>query len=148
MMAMQLLNWQIDGVAHALSEAFFNDPMFTYILRDEQGRRKQLQWFFKSGIRYGMAYGQVYTNDMLEGGAIWLTPGHTTVTFRGMLQSGMLAAPLQMGWQAFGRFLTLTNATEVVHNRLISPHTIICSRWASGLRSREKALARICCSSS
>src|SRR5687768_8822892 len=102
-MAMQLLNWQVDGVAHTLSEAFFNDPMFTYILPDEQRRRKQLQWFFKSGLRYGMSYGSVCTNNTLDGGAIWLKPGRTTVTFQGMFRSGMLAAPLHLGLQAFGR---------------------------------------------
>jgi GNAT superfamily N-acetyltransferase len=136
--AVPISHAQIDRVANVLSEAFFNDPMFTYILPEEQRRLAPLKWFFKSGIRYGLSYGSVYTTHDREGGAIWLRPGSTTIHFLGMLRSGMVAAPLKFGWQSFGRFLTLSNTTEVAHKRLISqPHYYLLALGVSPVKQRR-----------
>ncbi len=111
---------QTESVVQVMSRAFFSDPMFTYILPNDQTRRVKLPWFFHVGIRYGLRYGEVYTTANAEGGAIWLSPGNTTFTFGRMLQTGMLAMPFAFGWAGFERFMNLNDYAEKAHKQSVS----------------------------
>jgi len=68
-------------------------------------------------IRYGLLYGEVYTNDAADGAAIWISPANTTLTFGQMLRMGMLAAPFKLGWAGCKRMMNVMDCTEKAHKR-------------------------------
>ncbi len=107
-----------------LARAFDDDPMMTYILPDDAARMKSGAWFFTAAAKYGNKFGEIYTTaDGVEGDAIWLPPGQQKVSPWRMAQVGMLAAPLHFGFSAFGRFLTVVNHVEHLHDRdMPQPH--------------------------
>jgi ribosomal protein S18 acetylase RimI-like enzyme len=112
-----LRNEQRSQVAETLGRAFFDDPLFEYLLPDEARRLAPLTWFMGAASRYGQVYGEVYTTDHSDCGAIWLPPGKTTMTPFGMARAGMLLAPLRLGFGGFGRFMGAMNHAEELHKR-------------------------------
>src|SRR5262245_19925973 len=83
--------------ARILSVAFQNEPRFSYVIPDEQGRRMILPWFFRSvAIPVCSTRGEIYTAENLAAAALWIRPGETAV-FRELLQSEILAAPFDLG---------------------------------------------------
>ncbi|MEN4010613.1 MAG: GNAT family N-acetyltransferase [Bellilinea sp.] len=112
---------QTGAVAQAMSRAFFNDPMFTYILPNEQARSEKMPRFFRAILAYGLRYGEVYTTNNADGGAIWLGPGKTEFTLGRMLRTGILwTVPLILGWDALERFKHLDTHEYKAHKQSIS----------------------------
>jgi len=109
-------------LAAVLSRAFHNEPNFAYITPDERARRAVLPWFFHSAIRVSQLYGEIYTTETLDGGALWISPGRV-LTFVRMLGAGMLAMPFKLGWKGFSRSVNLGTRVQEVHRRLARrPH--------------------------
>jgi GNAT superfamily N-acetyltransferase len=105
-----------------LSRAFHSEPNFTYIAPDERTRRAVLSWFFRSAIRAGQLYGEIYTTKAAEGGALWISPGRT-LTFGRMLRTGMLPMPFKLDWGSFRRSMNLGRRVREVHHRFAGkPH--------------------------
>jgi GNAT superfamily N-acetyltransferase len=103
----RLADSQMKRFGQVLSEAFYNEPNFTYILPNATVRRAALPWFFGVFVaRIGLHYGEVYTTETTDGGAIWQSPG-SKVTFAGALQAGMLAMPFKFGWGGLRRSMNL-----------------------------------------
>lgn len=114
----RMTSGQIADSAEVQSRAFFDDPMMVYILPDESKRMRQLEWFMGCALRYGERHGEVYTTgSQVDGNAIWLPPGEQKISTMRMIRAGMLAAPLRLGMGAFGRFMTLMDHLEKLHER-------------------------------
>jgi ribosomal protein S18 acetylase RimI-like enzyme len=115
---------QLEDSGHVLGRAFFDDPMTIFIMPDEAKRMAALTWFMRTGVGYGLRYGDVYTTpERVEGNAVWLPPGATTITPLRMLVSGMLLAPLKFGFPAFGRLNSVMSLFEKMHKRdMADPH--------------------------
>jgi ribosomal protein S18 acetylase RimI-like enzyme len=104
--------------AEVLAQAFHDDPFYEALLPDEGSRPKRLAWFMERMLRYGLAYGHVYTTPAVEGVACWFPPGHTSPGTKDILRSGLYALPLRLGLGAYRRlsdFMTYTDAMRTRH---------------------------------
>jgi ribosomal protein S18 acetylase RimI-like enzyme len=131
---------QVDFLAAVLGEACYNDPHFVYMIPDEHIRRRVSPWFFQSAIRAGQSYGEIYTTETTEGGALWLRPEHD-LTFGRMVRTGMMAMPFKLEWGISRRCLKLGASIAEVRKRLApSPHWYL---MALGVEtsSQENAIA-------
>ena len=109
---------EIGAAGAALGRAFFDDPLITYILPDEQKREGQVRWFMGQGAKYGHTWGEVHTTESgVEGAAVWLPPGDVKLTMTRMARNGLLLAPLKFGFGGFNRFLSAVNHLEHLHDR-------------------------------
>ena len=119
-----MLKSQIDESAAVLARAFYDDPMMRWIMPDDTKRAKDFPWFFHAAAVLGDRYGEVFTTgDKVDGDAVWLPPGGTTVTMGRMARVGMLKAPFKLGFGPFMRFMKIMNTFERLHHRdMPEPH--------------------------
>ncbi len=79
----------VDPAVRTLSEAFKDDPLFTWLMPDETVRRSLLPKFFHYRIMHGRLCGEVYvTSPSVEGIAIWLPHTEIDLTDEIMTKSG------------------------------------------------------------
>ena len=114
----RLQDSQRGEAGQVLARAFHTNPGFVWMLPDEVSRRGKLTWFMGAGTKVGQKDGEVYTTPgKVEGAAVWLPPGKTTLTFRQMLAAGMLAAPMRFGIGPFMKFMSMMNRFEHLHKQ-------------------------------
>lgn len=66
---------EIAPVATALAQAFYSDPHFSWIVRDDAVRMRRLERGFATFIgRVWLRDDEGYTNESLTGAAIWMPP--------------------------------------------------------------------------
>lgn len=107
---------QIKEAGRVLARAFHTNPMFVWALPDESTRPRKLKWFMEMGTRAGDKYGEVHTTpDDLEGAAVWLPPGKTTLSLMQLVNAGFLAAPVAWGIGPFMKFMKVMNRLEHLH---------------------------------
>ncbi|GAA4884997.1 GNAT family N-acetyltransferase [Actinomycetospora straminea] len=99
----------VPAVAAAAARAFAEDGMFTFVFPDRSARPAKLDRFFRGAVRYGRLAGTVVTTPQRAGVAIWLPPGHTTMSVAAMARAGMLTFPVTLGPAAFRRFTAYTS---------------------------------------
>jgi ribosomal protein S18 acetylase RimI-like enzyme len=67
---------EIPPVARTLAQAFYDDPHFRWIVRDDARRMRRLERGFATFIgRIWLREDESYTHERLIGAAIWLPPG-------------------------------------------------------------------------
>ncbi len=116
--ATHLKESELDEAGEALGRAFFDDPLMTYILPDEETRSKKLTWFMRTGVKYGQLYGEVHTTpESVDGAACWLPPGEADMSMFRMARAGMLMVPFKLGLGAFRRFLKINDYMDKLHHR-------------------------------
>ena len=114
----RLQSHQINAAGEVLGRAFSDDPMTIYVVPEEAARKRKIAWFMRAVTNYGYKYGDVYTTgDHVEGGAVWLPPGGTALSPQRMMMTGMIAAPLRLGWAPFSRFMNVMNCITPLHKR-------------------------------
>ena len=62
-----------------LGQAFFDDPIWMWVVRDPERRRKHLGRFLGHVIASKVKSGTVWTTTELEGAAVWAPPGEWRV---------------------------------------------------------------------
>jgi ribosomal protein S18 acetylase RimI-like enzyme len=68
------------GVADALADAFWDDPVMSWILREEGSRSRRLARLFGVQLRgHYLPLGTVWTTPDHAGGALWAPPGHAII---------------------------------------------------------------------
>jgi ribosomal protein S18 acetylase RimI-like enzyme len=113
---------QIGTAAEVFGRAFFDDPLQTYFLPDDEERRKLSAPMFESLLRYGHLYGQVLTTPgQPAGGAVWMRPGQWEMTESGMEEAGFMKLPGVIGEAAFQRFTSFFGYIEQYHHRDVPP---------------------------
>ncbi len=80
---------QLNAAAHALSRAFFDDPMYSYVMQDETKRLHRSAPFFRTLLRIGLKQGHVLTTQDASSAAIWLRPDNNTITSWSIIRSGI-----------------------------------------------------------
>lgn len=70
---------QAADVASALSRAFFDDPVFRWVIPDDDRRRRTNPVFFDAYSRIFLAYEEVYVAADGSGAALWAPPGQPAV---------------------------------------------------------------------
>ena len=130
---------QVELLAAVLSRALQDEPNFKYLMPDEQARTVMVPWFFSSvAIRACHLYGEIYTTESIEGGALWISPGQT-LAFEEMLRSEILAMPFKLEWVSVRRYINLGSRVEAVRKRLArGPHWYL---MAHGMEPSKQELA-------
>lgn len=76
-------------LADVLADAFYDDPVFGWMMPDERRRRGRLRRFFAVQVRHvGLAGGSVWTSEDLVGASISTPPGAWRVPPRAALLLG------------------------------------------------------------
>lgn len=66
----------VPSLSRMLAEAFFEDPMFGWLMPNDAKRRARLRRYFGVDLRHlALARGRVWTSDDLSGAALSLPPG-------------------------------------------------------------------------
>ncbi len=109
---------QIGDAGAVLGRAFHTNPGFVWMLADEASRPRKLSWFMGAGTKVGCKDGEVYTTPgKVDGAAVWLPPGKTTLSTMQMISAGMLAAPVRWGIGPFMKFMSVMNRFEHEHKQ-------------------------------
>jgi len=118
---------QIESLPTALSHDFYNEPQFKYLLPDEEMRRTLVPCLFRYIARSGQVFGEIYTTEDIDGGAVWISRGDT-FTLEGLARTAILVTPFKLGWSSFRRYINLSRRLQTVHERLASgPHWYLMS---------------------
>lgn len=81
----------VPRLAQAMAEAFYDDPVFGWLLPDDERRLARLRRFYVAELRHvGLGRGQAWTSDALAGASISAPPGAWRVPLRAMLVQGSL----------------------------------------------------------
>jgi GNAT superfamily N-acetyltransferase len=108
---------QIDQAADALARAFFDDPLQTYILPEDDQRVRLGAPIFKALLTYGYRSGHVLTPRDAGGAAVWMKPGGWEMSEDGMQKAGFFELPGIIGEAAFDRFANFFGYIEQYHRR-------------------------------
>jgi len=106
---------QLKDAAGLLADAFFDDPLASYMVPDKNKRRRELSRMMGRCLSYGMLYGHVETTENLEGVAAWVKPEYVKFNFYRMLRSGMIAIPWILGLGATRRFNRVLSDGDRLH---------------------------------
>jgi GNAT superfamily N-acetyltransferase len=118
-------------IADALADAFLDDPVMSWMLRDAPSRRVRLRRLFGTLLRaHYLALSGVWTTPEVEGAAMWAPPGHAIIPVPRMLAN----SPAML--HALGRDLlrSLRALTHVEHLHPKEPH------WYLGVLGTRTAL--------
>lgn len=96
---------KIVGAGDVLARAFYNDPLFTYLLPDESSRMTPLGWLVRGCIRCAHLYGEAYTMRNLEAVSLWLTPESPPMNPWRILRAGLAFAPFSSRPAPFRRLV-------------------------------------------
>lgn len=115
----------------ALGRAFINDPLITYVIAEDDRRRRITPDLYGGIVDYALRYGAAYTTVTVAGAACWLPPGQSSPTLLRMLRAGMWRTPLRLGWKSYQRLNAFEVQAERLHQRhATKPHWYL---WALGV---------------
>ncbi|MHA2393045.1 MAG: GNAT family N-acetyltransferase [Promethearchaeota archaeon] len=109
--------------AQIISEAFHDDPLYTYIIPDESERRKYFPYIFKAYIWYCLQFGEVYATSLnIEGIALWVPSEFSYITPKRSKECGDEVFFYMLGKKYLER-LSITSFANEIHEKLITePH--------------------------
>lgn len=128
---------QIEAAALTLAEAFRDDPLLTLVHPDERKRADLAPWLFRTAIKIGLPYDQVWTNEDASAVAVWLPPEGANLTVIGLLRAGMAALPLKIGPRQTIRFVRAISKLEPFHKAVGGPHWLLVSIGTRPERQRQ-----------
>ncbi len=142
---------QINQAVAVLNRAFNRDPLYVYLIPDDDRRTRLLSSFHDITIRYALRYGEVYTTEgnvggneanvgdamncdptlAIEGVACWLSPGNTTPSLWRLLRVALRGAPLLFGFAGYRHYAPVGEYVEKIHHQAVSgPHWYL---WGLGV---------------
>ena len=104
----------VPPVARALARAFEDDPVMSWVFRDDAQRLRRLERAFGLFLRrIWLPEGECYTTDRLIGAALWLPPGkwHLGV----LAQLRLLPAMISVTGSNLPRLFSVLNLIEKKH---------------------------------
>lgn len=100
-------------IAAALADAFFDDPVMTWILQDDASRVRRLRGLFSTLLRgHYLPLGTVWTTSAMEGAALWAPPGKGVIPTSRVLLNG-LSLLRALGTQAYVALQALTHVEKL-----------------------------------
>ena len=112
----------LPAAAAALSRAFHDDPLQTYVFPDPVERAARSPALFTPLLRYGLLFGEVLTTaGGPVGAAVWLGPAAWEVTPERAKAAGLDELPTVLGAAAAERFLSVLAAIDPYHHRDVPP---------------------------
>ncbi len=90
-----LVDTDLNAAVEVMSQAFYDDPLWQYLLPDEKARRKLLPVFFTPLLTYGIRGGQTFgVGSPVEGVAVWSYPNQNLTLF-GLRTLRLFLTPLR-----------------------------------------------------
>lgn len=118
---MDVVNLEPDRIPAAgalLARALFEDGLARHMYPDNGERRTHTPWHFSAVVRYGVLFGRVLTTaGEPRGVAVWLPPGESAMTDSRVAAAGLDASPAVLGEEAFGRFMSVMEQIEPLHEQ-------------------------------
>jgi len=112
-------------VAESLAWAFHRDPMWSFVLPDDETRAASFRPMWRAVIDFAHVYGTVHTTREAEGAACWIAPGKTETTLWKLLRTrfGLPRAMMRLPKDARKRFFAMMRFIDRHHRELMSePH--------------------------
>jgi ribosomal protein S18 acetylase RimI-like enzyme len=125
----------IEVAIATVSQAFFDDPMYTYIEPDEGKRMRVLKAQNAMAVRLFYRAGLIDSTPDAKAVAMWMKPGHTSPSPVQMLQSGALSVPFRSGFGAFSRLMSALGAGGELHKKAVPG-----SHWYLGIMAVDPSL--------
>lgn len=102
------------GVAAAVAEAFYDDPLLSWVFRDDARRLRRLTDAFGLYLRrVWLPHDHCYTTDRIAGGAFWLPPG--TWEMGVVAQLRLVPGMLRLSGREFPRLMRMLSDMEREH---------------------------------
>ena len=108
---------ELDRAAQALTNAFMEDPLQKYTFPYEADRKTKSPAHFAAALRYGLMFGEVFTDEKGAGASIWLKPGGTDFSDERTRAAGFSELPDKMGADPFERFFSALGFAEEFHKK-------------------------------
>ena len=125
----KLTESQLDEAAALLARAFFNSPVWTWVVPDETQRRTAMAWFMSAAVRYGMLGGEAYgAGAPLRGVAIWDRPSDGIDLDPDGTKSGFHEISAHMGEYVMARFAAMGVS---MFTRLDAPGLLCCTETSN-----------------
>jgi len=105
---------QIELQSTILRRAFYDEPQFKLLLPDEEMRRTLLPQLFRQVACSSQLFGEIYTTENLELGAVWMSRGDA-FAFDRLFRTDILANPFKLGWSNLRRWINLSTRLQTVH---------------------------------
>ncbi len=106
-----------------LARAFQHDPLMNFLYPNSATLPDSPARFYQATLRMGLAYGEVHTTPIMEGVAVWISPGNADFGFGPLLRCGFVTAVLLAGLRSLGRFMRMANYMEKVNKPILArPH--------------------------
>jgi ribosomal protein S18 acetylase RimI-like enzyme len=120
---LKLNGYPLKKTGDIISQGFHDDPLNSYLIPDENDRRKYYPYVYMGYLCYCLEYGEVYsTSSALEGFAFWLPSKVAHLTPERVKQCGADPFLLRIGWDYLKRFEINDQVIET-HQQLIGePH--------------------------
>jgi ribosomal protein S18 acetylase RimI-like enzyme len=116
----------LNQAADVVSRAFLNDPLYAYIIPDEEERKRYFPYIFRAYIWYCLQFGEVYASSTnLEGIALWLPSKFAYITPERSKECGDEVFFYVLGRKYLER-LSVTSHPNNVHEQLVKePHVYL-----------------------
>jgi GNAT superfamily N-acetyltransferase len=108
----------IGVLAEVTARAFYDDPLVSWFLPDDEQRLRRSTKWFESTFKGALKHHEVLTTSQLAGAAVWAAPGRWNVPLRQGLP--MLAPTIRWLGRGFSRFAKATGA--LASNHPAEPH--------------------------
>jgi GNAT superfamily N-acetyltransferase len=119
---LRLQDVQLAEASQVLARAFFDDPMMTYLMPDDDHRKNILPSFMLAGSRICLPYGELYTTPgSVMGSANWLPPGKTELSEEALGAAGAFEVLAQMGDEGAAKFSALMARLGEIHAKAVEP---------------------------
>jgi ribosomal protein S18 acetylase RimI-like enzyme len=114
----------VRAAGEVLARAFQDYPLMEYFMPDDSKRRRRLPMIFRTLVRQGLKYGEVYaTSAKFEGVAVWFPHGSQHDSRWRMLFSGQFVIPFIVGRETIKRKMAFGRYAGAVRKRVApSPH--------------------------
>ena len=122
----------IDRAAGVFSEAFRYDPLFEYAFGSFENYDRYAFWMFKTWVKWGVRYADVWATEGFESVAIRRFPGSPGYNWLNMLKTGIAFTPFKVGVDITRRLSRVVGAVEKKHTAIMTnkPH-VYCQNLAT-----------------
>lgn len=111
---------EVKRAAEVMARAFRDYPLFGYFIPDESERKRKQPFMFRSLLRHGLIYSEVYaTSTKLEGIAVWFRSDRKRETPWSKIRSGSVLIPFIVGLSVLRRQIAFGRWAEPVRKRCV-----------------------------
>ena len=103
----RLADDEVEAAGAVLARAFFDDPLFAYMLPDHDDRRALGPLHFTPVVRLAQQTGEVWRNDDFSAVACWQPPGTHEITPEAAEDSGLSSMADDIGLEPTMRIATV-----------------------------------------